>query len=99
MAMIDVLDLAKNKVGTADLSDAVFSAPFRGYLVTEVVQWQQSKKRRGTQAALTKAEVSGTTKKPFPQKGRGCARQGSMKSPHQIGGGVAFAPKPRDYGF
>jgi large subunit ribosomal protein L4 len=99
MAMLDVFDFSGKKIDQAQFDDAVYGAPVRPYLHTEVVNWQRACARSGTQSALTKGEVNGTTKKPFPQKGRGSARQGSLKNPHQIGGGVAFAPKPRDYSF
>lgn len=99
MAMLEVYDFSGKKVDQAEFDDAVYGATVRPYLHTEVVNWQRACARAGTQSALTKGEVSGTTKKPFPQKGRGCARQGSLKNPHQIGGGVAFAPKPRDYSY
>jgi large subunit ribosomal protein L4 len=99
MATLDVIDLKNNKVGSIEVHDAIFQADIRRYLLTEVVQWQRAKSRRGTQSAKTKAEVNGTTKKPFGQKHTGNARQGSLKNPHQIGGGVAFAPKPRDYSY
>ena len=99
MAALDVVNLKNEKVGTIELSDEVFAVPVRRHLMTEIVHWQRACKRAGTQSAKTKAEVNGTTKKPFPQKGRGMARQGSLKNPHQIGGGVAFAPKPRDYSY
>jgi large subunit ribosomal protein L4 len=99
MPAVDVLNLSNAKVGSIDLADEVFGVPNRPYLLTEIVNWQRACRRQGTQAAKTKAEVNGTTKKPFPQKGRGMARQGSLRNPHQIGGGVAFAPKPRDYSY
>lgn len=99
MANHDVIDLSGKKVGTIDLNDAVFSAPIRKYLLTEIVNWQRAKARSGTQSVKTKAEVNGTTKKPYGQKHTGNARQGSFKNPHMRGGGVAFAPKPRDYDY
>jgi large subunit ribosomal protein L4 len=99
MATLEVFDFSGKKVSQANFDDAVFGAPVKAYLHTEIVNWQRACGRAGTQSALTKGEVSGSTKKPFPQKGRGMARQGSLKNPHQIGGGVAFAPKPRDYSF
>lgn len=99
MATLEVFDFSGKKVSDADFDDAVFAAPVKPYLHTEIVNWQRACGRAGTQSTLTKGEVSGTTKKPFPQKGRGSARQGSLKNPHQIGGGVAFAPKPRDYSY
>lgn len=99
MAMLEVFDFSGKKVDQAEFDDGIFGATVRPYLHTEVVNWQRACSRSGTQSALTKGEVNGSTKKPFPQKGRGSARQGSLKNPHQIGGGVAFAPKPRDYSF
>ena len=95
----DVIDLSGKSVGSVDLDDAVFAAPIKKYLLTEVVNWQRAKRRRGTQSTLTRTEVNGTTKKPYAQKHTGNARQGDMKPPHMRGGGVAFAPKPRDYEF
>lgn len=99
MATLDVFNFSGEKVDKAEFDDAVYGAPIKPYLHTEVVNWQRACARAGTQSAMTKGEVNGSTKKPFPQKGRGSARQGSLKNPHQIGGGVAFAPKPRDYSF
>jgi large subunit ribosomal protein L4 len=99
MASLEVFDFSGSKVSQAELDDEVFAAVVKPYLHTEVVNWQRACARAGTQSAKTKGEVSGTTKKPFAQKGRGSARQGSLKNPHQIGGGCAFAPKPRDYSF
>ena len=99
MANHDVLDLSGKKVGSIALHDEVFAAPVKKYLLTEVVNWQRAKRRRGTQDVMTKAEVNGTTKKPHAQKHTGSARQGSFKNPHMRGGGVAFAPKPRDYDY
>ena len=99
MAQLDVYDLDNKKVGSIDLSDDVFAAPERRYLLTEIVHWQRAKRRRGTQSALRKGEINATTKKPFKQKGTGNARQGDWKSPHHVGGGVALAPKPRSYDY
>lgn len=100
MATFEVYNIAGEKISQTELDDSVFAADVRPYLHTEIVNWQRASARAGTQSALTKAEVRGSTKKPFAQKGRGMARQGSArKNPHQIGGGVAFAPKPRDYSF
>ena len=99
MAKLDVFDLENKKVGTVELSEEVFNAPRRKYLLTEVVHWQRAKKRAGTQSAKSRGDVRGTTKKPFKQKGTGRARQGDNKSPLLRGGGVAFAPKPRSYDY
>lgn len=99
MANHDVIDLSGKKVGSIELNDQVFAAPIKKYLLTEVVEWQRAKSRRGTQSVKTRTEVNGTTKKPYGQKHTGNARQGDEKAPHFRGGGVAFAPKPRDYEF
>jgi large subunit ribosomal protein L4 len=99
MANHDVIDLSNKKVGTIELHDAVFSAPIRRHLLTEVVNWQRARARSGTQSTKTRSEVNGTTKKPYGQKHTGNARQGDMKAPHFRGGGIAFAPKPRDYDY
>lgn len=99
MAKHDLIDLTGKSVGSIELHDAVFAAPVKKYLLTEVINWQRAKARRGTQSAKTRTEVNGTTKKPYGQKHTGNARQGDMKPPHMRGGGVAFAPKPRDYDY
>lgn len=96
---LDVIDINNKKVEELNLDSGILDVETNTAVFAEAVRWYRCARRSGTQAALTKAEVSGTTKKPFPQKGRGMARQGSLKNPHQIGGGVAFAPKPRDYYF
>src|SRR5687767_2394475 len=95
----DLLDITGKSVGSVELPDEVFGAPIKKYLLTEVVNWQRAKRRRGTQSTKTRTEVNGTTKKPYGQKHTGNARQGDLKAPHFRGGGVAFAPKPRDYDF
>lgn len=99
MANYDVVDLNNAKVGTIELHDAVFAAPIRRHLLTEVIHWQRAKARSGTQSVKTRMEVNGTTKKPYGQKHTGNARQGDTKSNQHRGGGVAFAPKPRDYDY
>ena len=99
MAKIDVVDLTNKTVGSLELHEGVFAAPIRKHLLTEVVNWQRAKARSGTQSVKTRMEVNGTTKKPYGQKHTGNARQGDMKAPHMRGGGVAFAPKPRDYDY
>jgi large subunit ribosomal protein L4 len=85
--------------GEVELSDSIFKIDPRKDILHRVVHWQLAKRRAGTHSTLERGEVSGTTKKPFNQKGTGNARQGSLKGPHQYGGGVAFGPKPRDYGY
>jgi large subunit ribosomal protein L4 len=99
MATTDLLDLTGAKVGSIELNDAVFKAPIKKFLLTEVVNWQRAKRRRGTQSVKTRTEVNGTTKKPYAQKHTGNARHGDEKAPGFRGGGVAFAPKPRDYDY
>ncbi|CDH54667.1 50s ribosomal protein l4 [Lichtheimia corymbifera JMRC:FSU:9682] len=84
-------------VGIIDLDRKVFGAPLRRDILQRVVVWQRDSMRQGTQSAKTRSEVAGSGKKKAPQKGRGKARVGDMKSPHMRGGGVAFAPKPRDH--
>ena len=85
--------------GEVELNDAIFGLDPRKDILHRVVHWQLAKRRAGTHSTLERGEVAGTTKKPFNQKGTGNARQGSLKGPHQYGGGVAFGPKPRDYGY
>ena len=99
MATVDVLDWNKKKVGSVDLSADVFEAPVRKDVLHEVVKWQLAKRRQGTHKAKTRAEVRGSGKKPFKQKGTGNARQGSNQSPLKPGGGIIFGPKPRDYNY
>ncbi|MCL2621568.1 MAG: 50S ribosomal protein L4 [Firmicutes bacterium] len=79
------------------VSDKVFKVELNTPLIHEVVVAQRNNQRQGTKSTLTRSEVRGHAKKPYRQKGTGNARQGSTKGPHQIGGGVAFAPKPRDF--
>ena len=99
MAKLDVVDIRKNKVKQLDVSDDVFAAPMNTSLLWEVVRWQQAKKREGNASTKTRANVSGTTKKPYAQKHTGRARQGDIKSPLQVGGGRAFGPHPRSYDY
>ncbi|MBC86449.1 MAG: 50S ribosomal protein L4 [Bdellovibrionaceae bacterium] len=99
MATVEVIDWNNKKVGTAELSADVFEAPVRKEVLHEVVRWQLAKRRQGTHKAKTRAEVRGSGKKPFKQKGTGNARQGSNQSPLKPGGGVIFGPTPRNYDF
>jgi large subunit ribosomal protein L4 len=87
------------EVGTIDLSDAVFGVDVNEHLVHLAVVQQLADNRQGTQKARTRSEVSGGGKKPYRQKGTGHARQGSTRAPQFTGGGVVFAPVPRDYSF
>ena len=97
MANVAVFNMEGKEVGTLDLSDAVFGVEVNEHLVHMAVVWQLANKRQGTQKAKTRSEVSGGGRKPWRQKGTGHARQGSTRSPQWTGGGVVFAPTPRDY--
>ena len=99
MANVAVFNMEGKEVGTLDLSDAVFGVEVNEHLVHMAVVWQLANKRQGTQKAKTRSEVSGGGRKPWRQKGTGHARQGSTRSPQWTGGGVVFAPGPRDYSF
>ena len=97
MANVSVFNLEGNEVGTLELNDAVFGVEVNEHLVHMAVVRQLANKRQGTQKAKTRSEVSGGGKKPWRQKGTGHARQGSTRAPQWTGGGVVFAPTPRDY--
>ncbi|MBC5707532.1 50S ribosomal protein L4 [Hungatella hominis] len=97
MANVSVYNMEGNEVGTLELSDAVFGVNVNEHLVHLAVVSQLANKRQGTQKAKTRSEVSGGGRKPWKQKGTGHARQGSTRSPQWTGGGVVFAPTPRDY--
>lgn len=97
MATIDVFDINKNKVGEMDLNDAVFNGEVREYLIHEAVKIQLANRRAGTVAVKSRSAVSGGGKKPFKQKGTGQARQGCIRAPHYVGGGVAFGPQAKVY--
>ena len=99
MANVTVFNMEGNEVGTMELNDAIFGAKVNEHLVHLAVVSQLANKRQGTQKAKTRSEVSGGGRKPWRQKGTGHARQGSTRSPQWTGGGVVFAPKPRDYSF
>ena len=97
MANVSVLNMEGNEVGTIELNDAVFGVEINEHLVHLAVVRQLANKRQGTQKAKTRSEVSGGGRKPWRQKGTGHARQGSIRAPQWTGGGVVFAPVPRDY--
>ena len=99
MANVSVFNMEGKEVDKLELNDAVFAAPINEHLVHMAVVQQLANKRQGTQSAKTRSEVSGGGKKPWRQKGTGHARQGSTRAPQCTGGGVVFAPKPRDYSF
>ena len=99
MANVSVYNMEGNEVGTMELNDAVFGVEVNEHLVHLAVVAQLANKRQGTQKAKTRSEVSGGGRKPWRQKGTGHARQGSTRAPQWTGGGVVFAPVPRDYTF
>ena len=99
MSTIKVVSMTGAEVGTVELCDAIFGIEPNMSVVHEVVKNHLANCRQGTQSALTRAEVSGGGKKPWRQKGTGRARQGSTRAPQWTHGGIAFAPKPRDYSY
>ena len=99
MANVSVYNMEGKEVGTIELNDAVFGVAVNEHLVHMAVVQQLANNRQGTQKAKTRAEVSGGGRKPWRQKGTGHARQGSIRAPQWKGGGVVFAPVPRDYSF
>ena len=99
MANVSVYNMEGKEVGTIELNDAVFGVTVNEHLVHMAVVQQLANNRQGTQKAKTRSEVSGGGRKPWRQKGTGHARQGSTRSPQWTGGGVVFAPTPRDYSF
>ena len=99
MANVSVYNIEGKEVGTIDLNDAVFGVEVNEHLVHMAVVSQLANKRQGTQKAKTRSEVSVGGRKPWRQKGTGHARQGSTRAPQWTGGGVVFAPTPRDYSF
>ena len=99
MANVSVYNMEGKEVGTIELNDAVFGVEVNEHLVHMAVVNQLANNRQGTQKAKTRSEVSGGGRKPWRQKGTGHARQGSTRAPQWTGGGVVFAPVPRDYSF
>ena len=99
MANVSVYNIEGKEVGTMELNDAVFGVEVNEHLVHMAVVSQLANNRQGTQKAKTRSEVSGGGRKPWRQKGTGHARQGSTRAPQWTGGGVVFAPVPRDYSF
>ena len=99
MAKVSVYNIEGKQVGDIELNDAVFGVEVNNHLVHMAVVNQLANNRQGTQSAKTRSEVSGGGRKPWKQKGTGHARQGSTRSPQWTGGGIVFAPKPRDYSF
>lgn len=99
MAKVTMLNMSGKEAGSIELKDEIFGIKVNQYAVHEVVKNYLANQRQGTQSAKTRAEVRGGGKKPFRQKGTGRHRQGSSTDPSQVGGGVVFAPKPRDYRY
>ena len=99
MANVAVLNMAGAQVGTIELNDAIFGIEANEHVMHLAVVQYLANQRQGTQSTKTRAEVRGGGRKPYRQKGTGRARQGSIRSPLGVGGGVVFAPKPRDYSF
>jgi len=99
VAKLDVLNMSGEKVGEIQLSDSIFGVEVNKQVLHQVVVNYLANQRQGTQSAKTRAEVRGGGRKPFRQKGTGNARQGTIRAPHFVGGGVVFAPKPRDYSY
>jgi large subunit ribosomal protein L4 len=96
---LNVVTLENKAAGSIEVADAVFGAPSRPDILARVVHWQLAKRRAGTHKAKTIADVQGTTKKPYAQKGTGRARQGSLRSPQFRGGAIIFGPVVRDHGY
>lgn len=99
MANVKVFNMSGSEVGSIDLKDSIFAVEVNEHVMHQAVVQYLANQRQGTQSALTRAEVRGGGRKPWRQKGTGRARQGSIRSPQWTGGGVVFAPKPRDYSF
>ena len=99
MPKVNVYNMLGKEVGEIELSEDIFGVKVNEHVVYEVVKNQLANKRQGTQSSKTRAEVRGGGRKPWKQKGTGRARAGSIRAPHFTGGGVTFAPKPRDYSY
>jgi large subunit ribosomal protein L4 len=99
MATVTVYDQDKKQVGERELSDSIFNAEVKSYLLHDMVRYQLASRRQGTAATKNRSAVKGGSKKPYRQKGTGNARQGTIRAPHFVGGGVAFGPSPRSYAF
>lgn len=99
MATATIYDQDKNQVGERTLSDAIFNAEVKEYLLHDMVRYQLAARRQGTASVKNRSAVAGGGKKPYKQKGTGNARQGTIRAPHFVGGGVAFGPTPRSYAF
>jgi len=99
MATITVFDINRKQVSERELADTVFNTEVKEYLIHDMVRYQLAARRQGTAKVKGRSEVRGGGKKPYRQKGTGNARQGTVRAPHFVGGGVVFGPTPRDYSF
>ncbi|MFO7767075.1 MAG: 50S ribosomal protein L4 [Pelovirga sp.] len=99
MATVTIYDQNKASVGERSLSESVFNVEVKDYLLHDMVRFQRAARRQGTAAVKSRSMVAGGGKKPYRQKGTGNARQGTVRAPHFVGGGVAFGPSPRSYAF
>lgn len=99
MATVNLYDLNKKQVGERELADEVFNTEVKKFLLHDMVRYQLAARRQGTAAVKSRGKVAGGGRKPFRQKGTGNARQGTIRAPHYVGGGVAFGPQPRSYSF
>lgn len=99
MPKVNVLNMLGEEIEEIQLNDKVFGVDIHEQAVHDVVKSQLASRRQGTQSVKTRTEVRGGGRKPWRQKGTGRARQGSIRAPHWVGGGVTFAPKPRDYSY
>lgn len=99
MATVSIYDQDKKQVGERELADAVFNTEVKECLLHDMVRYQLAARRQGTAAVKNRSAVSGGGKKPYRQKGTGNARQGTIRAPHFVGGGVVFGPSPRSYAF
>lgn len=97
MSSVKLYNMKASEVGTLELSDALFNAEYNESVIHQAVVTRLSNERQGTKSTLTRSEVRGGGAKPYRQKGTGRARQGSIRSPQWVHGGVVFAPKPRDF--
>lgn len=99
MATVTIYDQDKKQVGEREIADAIFNTEVKEYLLHDMVRYQLAARRQGTAAVKNRSAVAGGGKKPYRQKGTGNARQGTVRAPHYVGGGVAFGPQPRSYKF
>jgi len=99
MATVTIYDQDNKQVGERELADTVFNTDVKEYLLHDMVRYQLAARRQGSAATKNRSAVKGGSKKPYRQKGTGNARQGTIRAPHYVGGGVAFGPSPKDYTF